>query len=56
MFNLDIKVFKTVYDYCDYIGKGFGFQGFGEGAIIIGIVVVGTVLVAINKIGAKQKC
>ena len=56
LFKLDIKIFKTIYDYCDYVGKGFGFDGAKQGMFILGFVVVGTVLVAINQIGAKQKC
>ena len=56
MFKLDIQVFKTIYEYCDMIGKGFGFSGALEGFYINAIVVVGTVLVAINSKGASKKC
>ena len=54
MFNLDVKVFKVCYDYCKFIGTGFGFNGALEGAIIIGFVVVGTVLIAISKVENKK--
>ena len=54
MFNLDIKVFKICYEYCDQLGRGFGFNGALEGAIIIGFVVVGTVLIAISKVENKK--
>ena len=54
MIKLDIQVFKTCYNYFDQVGRGFGFNGALEGAIIISFVVVGTVLVAINKVENKK--
>ena len=54
MFKLDIAVFNAIYDYCHTIGSGFGF-GALEGFYINAIVVVGTVLVALNSKGAKAK-
>lgn len=54
MFDLDFKVFQVCQDYCKFIGKGFGFNGALEGSIIIGFIVVGTILIAINKAGVKN--
>ena len=55
MFKLDYQVFKMVYDYSKFIGEGFGFSVI-EGFFINGIVIIGTVLVAINNLGASKKC
>ena len=54
MFRLDITVFNQIYNYCKITGEAFGFSVI-EGFFINGLVIVGTVLVAINNLGASKK-
>ena len=54
MFRLDLQLFNAIYQNCKFIGEGLGMTVV-EGAIINFIIVSGTIITALNTIGAKKE-